>query len=130
MIPRVSNFACNQNGNLALPTVPGRVRCLDASTIIDTNVMLDPGTNATYCTEELCEMLGARGVIRHMELTTIDQTRLPIESTIITLLISDLHDTENSYCIPEVTVRPMLNIELSGLSSLELDHIHMLIGQD
>ncbi|XP_042889909.1 uncharacterized protein LOC122264893 [Penaeus japonicus] len=145
--PRVSNFICSHGGKLALPIVPARVRCLDTSAIVDTYAMLDPGTNTTYCSEELCGMLRARGVTRHMELTTIAQTRMPVESTIITLLVTDLGDTQEPYCIPEVTVRPTLNIDLSGLSNrveiqrwphlknleipeLEVDQVHLLIGQD
>ena len=146
-VPRVSNFACVGGGKLALPIVSARVRCLQTNTYIDTYAMLDPGTNATYCTEELCQRLGARGTARRLELTTIAQTRMPIETTVITLLVSDLADAQEPRCIPEVTVRPTMNIDLSGLSSrvdiqrwphlrnleipeLEVDQVHLLIGQD
>ncbi|KAK4324775.1 hypothetical protein Pmani_004615 [Petrolisthes manimaculis] len=144
---RVSNYASSQGGKLALPIVPARVRCIDTNAIIDTYAMLDPGTNATYCTEELCHKLGARGVTRRMELTTIAQTRMPVESNVITLFVSDIYDSQEPCCISEVTVRPMLNIDLSGLSSrvellkwqhlkqlelpeLDVDQVHLLIGQD
>ncbi|KAK3895047.1 hypothetical protein Pcinc_001215 [Petrolisthes cinctipes] len=144
---RVSNYASSQGGKLALPIVPARVRCIDTNAIIDTYAMLDPGTNATYCTEELCHKLGARGVIRRMELTTIAQTRMPVESNVITLFVSDIYDSQEPCCISEVTVRPTLNIDLSGLSSrvellkwqhlkqlelpeLDVDQVHLLIGQD
>ncbi len=145
--PRMINYARSQGGKLALPIVPARVRCTDTETVIDTYAMLDPGTNATYCTEELCDKLGAKGMTRHMELTTITQTRMPVESTVITLFVSDIHNKQEPCCIPEVTVRPSLNIDLSGLSScvelqkwphlqnleipkLDVDEVHLLIGQD
>ncbi|XP_042886949.1 uncharacterized protein LOC122262840 [Penaeus japonicus] len=115
--PRVSNFVCSQGGKLAQPILPARVRCLDTSAIVDTYAMFDPGTNTTYCSEQLCGKLIARGVTRHMELATIAQTRMPVETTIITLLVTDLGDTQEPYCIPEVTIRPTLNIDLSGLSN-------------
>lgn len=144
---RVSNFASSQCGKLALTIVPATVRCLDTSTIVDTYARLGSGTNTTYCTEELFEKLGVRGVTRQMELTTTAQTKLPIESTVTTLLVSDISDTQEPCCIPEVAVRPILNIDLSGLSScveiqmwphlknleipeLEVDQVHLLIGQD
>ncbi len=60
--PRMINYARSQGGKLALPIVPARVRCTDTETVIDTYAMLDPGTNATYCTEELCDKLGAKGM--------------------------------------------------------------------
>ena len=55
--PRVSNFACRQGGRLALPIVPARVRCQDTNVVVDTYALLDPGTNTTYCTEDLREKL-------------------------------------------------------------------------
>lgn len=144
---RVSNYASCRGEKLALPIVPARVRCIDTNAIIDTYAMLDPGTNATYCTEELCHKLGATGVTRRMELTTIAQTRMPVESNVITLFVSDIYDNQEPYCISEVTVRPTLNIDLSGLSThvelqkwqhlnhlelpeLDVDQVHLLIGQD
>ena len=45
------------------------VRCIDSKRYIDTYVMLDPGTNASYCTEELRESLGAKGKVHQTELT-------------------------------------------------------------
>ncbi len=145
--PRMINYARSQGGKLALPIVPARVRCTNTKIVIDTYAMLDPGTNATYCTEELCDKLGAKGMTRQMELTTITQTRMPVESTVITLFVSDIHNKQEPCCMPEVTVRPSLNIDLSGLSScvklqkwphlenleipeLDVDEVHLLIGQD
>ncbi|XP_063889342.1 uncharacterized protein LOC135116063 [Scylla paramamosain] len=72
---------------------------------------------------------------------------MPVESTVITLFVSDIHNKQEPCCIPEVTVRPSLNIDLSGLSScvelqkwphlqkleiakLDVDEVHLLIGQD
>ncbi|XP_014663229.1 PREDICTED: uncharacterized protein LOC106805948 [Priapulus caudatus] len=144
---QVSNFVRAQGGKLALPIVPARVRCLDSNRYVDTYAMLDPGTNATYCTEALCNSVGAKGAVRHLELTTIAQARVQMDSTVITLLVSDLNETESPRCIPEVTVRPTLNIDLSSLSSqvdlerwphlrnldipeLDVDQVHLLIGQD
>ncbi|KAK8399203.1 hypothetical protein O3P69_003370 [Scylla paramamosain] len=97
--------------------------------------------------KKLCDKLGAKGMTRQMELTTITQTRMPVESTVITLFVSDIHNKQEPCCIPEVTVRPSLNIDLSGLSScvelqkwphlqnleipkLDVDEVHLLIGQD
>ncbi|KAK8396591.1 hypothetical protein O3P69_004931 [Scylla paramamosain] len=146
---RMINYVRSQGGKLALPIVPARVRCTDTETVIDTYAMLDPGTNATYCTEELCDKLGAKGMTRQMEPTTITQTRMPVESSVITLFVSDIHNKQEPCCIPEVTVKPSLNIDLSGLSScvelqnlqiqnlqnleipkLDVDEVHLLIGQD
>ncbi|KAK8393533.1 hypothetical protein O3P69_006699 [Scylla paramamosain] len=59
----------------------------------------------------------------------------------------NIHNKQEPCCIPEVTVRPSLNIDLSGLSScvelqkwphlqkleiakLDVDEVHLLIGQD
>ncbi|XP_013402959.1 uncharacterized protein LOC106168462 [Lingula anatina] len=148
VVPQISNFANSSEGKLALPIVPARVRSPNSDTYVDTYAMLDTGTNATYCTEELFKRLGATGNKRHIELTTISQERLQIETTVTTLLVSDVQDSKNPLKVPEVTVRPGLNIDLSGLankgelrhwphlSNLEIPEIrdvnkvHLLIGQD
>ena len=108
---------------------------------------MDPGTNATYCTEELRKNLGAKGKIHQTELTTITQTRMLIKSTMVTLLVSDIDDHEEIRTIADVAVRPSLNIDLSGLANrIDLDQwphlsditipdvltdqVHLLIGQD
>jgi transposase InsO family protein len=143
----VSNFVRTQGGKLALPIVPAKVWCPGSDHYIDTYAMLDPGTNATYCTEALRQSVGANGTVRHLELTTIAQKQVPIDTTVISLLVSNLSGTEPPRYIPEVTVRPTLNIDLSSLTSrvdiqrwshlsnldipeLDVDQVHLLIGQD
>lgn len=113
--PRMSNYTSSQGGKLVLPIVPARVRCIDTKAIIDTYAMLDPGNNATYCTE--MSQLRSQRSTRRMDLTTIAQTRMPVESNVITLFVSDIYDTQEPCCISKVTVRPTFNMDLSGLSS-------------
>ena len=72
---------------------------------------------------------------------------MPIKSTLITLLVSDMDEREELKKITNVTVRPSLNIDLSGLASrcdldqwhhlsdivipkVNADQVHLLIGQD
>lgn len=144
---RTSLFACSQGGKLALPIVPARVRCPQTSAYVDTYALLDPATNSTYCTEELCMKLGARGVRHQMELTTLTDKRMPVETSVVTLLVCDLEDKLEPFCIPECTVRSSLNIDLSNrtnsveiqrwphlkeleIPDLQVEEVHLLIGQD
>ena len=144
---KTSNFADSCGGKIAMPIVPVRVRCMDSERYLDTYAMLDPGTNASYCTEELRKSLGAKGKVHQTELTTITQNRMPIKSTLITLLVSDMDEREEPKKITNVTVRPCLNIDLSGLANrcdldqwhhlsdivipeVNADQVHLLIGQD
>ncbi|KAK8403949.1 hypothetical protein O3P69_000183 [Scylla paramamosain] len=84
-------------------------------------------TNTTYCTEELCDKLRAKGMTRQMELTTITQTRMPVESTVITLFVSDIHNKQDllytrSDCQAITKYRPLrssLERDLSMLWELE-----------
>ena len=144
---QMSNFADSRGGKIAMPIVPARVRCPESNKFIDTYAMLDPGTNGTYCSEDLQQYLGAKGKVHQTEVTTITQSRMPIKSTLITLLVSDVSEEEEPRLIRNVAVRPSLNIDLSGLANrcdldqwphlkdisiddIRADQVHLLIGQD
>ena len=142
-----SHFVRTCGGKLAMPIVPARVWCSNSDNYIDTYAMLDSGSNATYCSEALCDQLGAQGTMHHLELTTLTQSKMSVDTKIVNLFISNVDGVSDFTCNVEATVRPSLNIDLVGKSTpvdierwshlrdLELpevmaDQVHLLIGQD
>ncbi len=110
---RSSNFARGSTGKVALPIVPARVRIPNSHTYVDTYALLDPGTDSTYCTEGLSKHLGAVGETQRLELNTLTQASMGFNAQLVTLVVSNLEDTERCL-IPEVTVYPDLNISIDS----------------
>nr|XP_027230539.1 uncharacterized protein LOC113822194 [Penaeus vannamei] len=130
-----------------MPIVPARVWRPGSDVYIDTYAMLDPGSNATYCSEFLCNHLGIQGTMRNLELTTLTQNRMSVETTAVSLTVSSVNEVSDLQYNIEATVRPSLNIDLTGRSTqmdvvqwphlrdldipeVKADQVHLLIGQD
>ena len=141
-----SHFVRACSGKLSMAIVPARIWCENPVTYIDTYAMLDPGSNATYCTKALRNQLEAQGTVHHLEMTTLTQSRMSIKTTVVTLVVSNTEGSDITYTI-EATARPSLNTDLSGWSTqfdieqwphlrdleipkLKAAEVHLLIGQD
>ena len=102
--------------------------------------------SSAYCTEALRNQLGAQGTVLHLEMTTLTQSRMSVKTSVVTLIVSNTEVSDITYTI-EATVRPSLNIDLSGRSTqfdierwphlkdleipeLKAAEVHLLIGQD
>jgi hypothetical protein len=54
-----------------MPIVPVKVKCAESSRVVNTYVLLDAGSNTTFCTEELLNQLGVKGERTTVLLTTL-----------------------------------------------------------
>ena len=143
---RSSSFAGGGSGKVSLPIVPARVRIPNSRTYVDTYALLDPGTDSTYCTEDLSKRLGAIGETQRLELNTLTQAGMEFDAQLVTLVVSNLADTERCL-IPEVTVYPDLHISIDSkaervelqrwphlmdlnIPETEVREVHLLIGLD
>lgn len=130
-------------GKIAMPIVPARIRYPGSHDFKTTYALLDPGSNSSYCSLSLCKQLGVKEKTQQIEITTLTGTQ-SINTTVATLEI--VTDDGTKYMI-NTTIRPDLNINLSGLPSqvdidrwphlcgidipdLGIDQVQLLIGQD
>ena len=142
-----SHYVRSNGGKLAVPIVVARVWCPNTYSYVDVYAMLDQGSNYTYCTEELSRYVGAKGFASSFELTTLTQEKMNIESAVVNLSVSKMKDSMGPNYTIEATVLPKLNIDLTGRSTqvdverwphlkdleipeLEIEQVHLLIGQD
>ena len=140
-----SHFTHSHRRKLAMPIVAARVWNPESGVYRDTYALLDPGSNGTNCTSSLQQQLGVRGTAHSMELTTLTATKMHLNTTVVTLDITNMND-KTRYTVNAV-VRPDLNIDTSGISSQlniekwphlsdltipEVDgkSVELLIGQD
>lgn len=84
--------------------------------------------------------------MRNLELTTLTQNRMSVETTAVSLTVSSVNEVSDLQYNIEATVRPSLNIDLTGRSTqmdvqwphlrdldipeVKADQVHLLIGQD
>ena len=145
-LARSSNFVRGSSGKVALPIVPARVRIPNSRTHVDTYAMLDPGTDSTYWSKDLSKRLGAVGETQRLELNTLTQACMAFDAQLVTLLVSNLADTDRCL-IPEVTLYPELNISIDSeaewvelqrwphlkdfdIPETDVREVHLLIGLD
>ena len=98
-----------------MPIVPARVFSPQTGNYITTYALLDTGSNSTYFTAELCQQLEVSGKERHIELTTLTNSKMPLRTTVVTIHVSSL-DADKVYKV-DATVRLDLNIYTAGLTT-------------
>ena len=131
---------------VALPVVPVRVRAKGSTQFVDTCALLDSGSTNTFCSEELCKLLGVEGRSETFSLTTLDKANSVEETKVVSLKISSL-DSKVTINLPRVYTRKILPISLQNVATgddvkawphlhdIELPNIDglnimLLIGQD
>ena len=142
-----SYFVRAHNEKVALPIVAARIRGSDSSKYVDTYALVDPGGTSALCSQELARQLGIVGEKASFTLSTVSQKDVPTEVELIQLHVSDLEDKQ-IFTIPQVIVRPALNVGLDNLANreelrrwnhladlplppaLNTDEVHLIIGQD
>nr|XP_027231842.1 uncharacterized protein LOC113823416 [Penaeus vannamei] len=117
-----SHYVRTCGGKLAMPIVPARVWRPGSDVYIDTYAMLDPGSNATYCSEFLCNHLGVQGTMRNLELTTLTQNRMSVETTGVFYCFQCERDQHNVVQWP--------HLRDLDIPEVKADQVHLLIGQD
>ena len=76
----------------ALPIVPVKVKGRGKGTIIETYALLDNGSMATFCTEQLLEDLGVHGKKCELSLATTENENTKSECIVACLEVMDLED--------------------------------------
>ena len=79
-------------GTTSLPIVSVKVKCLDSPRVITTYAFWDPGSNTTFCTDELLDQLGVQGEKTTLHVTRLQNENLATECTTISLSIFDLDE--------------------------------------
>ena len=72
---RASSHMGAGTGLCTMAIIPVRVRSPTTNTTVQTYAFLDPGSNVTFCTEDLAHQLGVTGKATTMELQTMGQTQ-------------------------------------------------------
>ena len=96
--------ACSQ-----ATVVPVKVKAKGKEAVDETYAFLDPGSNTSFCTDQLIERLGATGTKTTLSLTTMSDKDAKSQSLVVCLEISDLcgnHTIE----LPNVFSRPSLPV--------------------
>ena len=145
----VSEGPCGSTGagapSIGLAVVPVKVKAKGKGAVIETYAFLDPGSNTSFCTDQLIERLGATGTKTTLSLTTMSDKDAKSQSLVVCLEISNLcgnHTIE----LPNVFSRPSLPITVDDiprqtdvdrwayLQSIHVPHIdaeiELLIGND
>ena len=79
MAPRKERASFHMGAGAGLCTmaiIPVRIRLPTTNTTVQTYAFLDPGSNVTFCTEDLAHQLGVTGKTTTMELQTMGQTQI------------------------------------------------------
>ena len=99
----------------ALSIVPVKVKGRGKGTIIETYALLDNGSMATFCTEQLLEDLGVHGKKCELSQATTENENTKSECMVASLEVMDLEDNVMVE-MPTVFSRKKLNIPLGGIS--------------
>ena len=83
--------------------------------ITETYALLDNGSTATFCTEQLLEDLGVHGNKCELSLATIENENTKSECMVASMGVMDLEDNVMVE-MPTVFSRKKLNIPLGGIS--------------
>ena len=95
--------------------IPVKVKGRGKGRIIETYALLDNGSTATFCTEQLLEDLGVHGNKCELSLATIENENTKSESMVASLEVMNLEDTVMVE-MPTVFCRKILSIPLGGIS--------------
>jgi hypothetical protein len=147
----VTEVSCSLTGagrarKIALPVVSVKVTSRGSNSTIVTCALLDSGSTNTFCSEELKNLLGVKGMREMISLTTLETDDKIDQAEVVELQVSALND-QNVVTLSHVYTRKHLPLSLhnvatiddvskwSHLNNIQLpdlsgQKIMMLIGQD
>ena len=76
--------------SIGLAVVPVKVKAKRKEAVVETYAFLDPGSNTSFCTDQLTERLGATRMKTTLSLTTTSHKDAKSQSLVVCLEISDL----------------------------------------
>ena len=92
-----------------MAVIPVRVRSPTTHTTVETYAFLDPGSNVTFCTENLAQQLGVTGKATTMELHTMGQSQKFTTHRISGLEVCGL-DNGSTFELPLVYTKPKMPV--------------------
>lgn len=97
-----------------LAVVPVKVKMNKGSCVIETYAFLDPGSNATFCTEKLMEQLAVRGRRTEILLRTMGQEK-PVKTHFMSGLEVSSLDGNDFIQLPEVFTQPAIPVSQENI---------------
>ncbi|XP_028402120.1 uncharacterized protein LOC114525110 [Dendronephthya gigantea] len=97
-----------------LPLVPVKVKCAGSFRVVLTYAFLDPGSNTTFCSNELLEQLGITGKKTTLSLTTLQNVQQTTRCSVTSLEVWDLNE-ENLVELPTVFSTERLPVDRSSI---------------
>ena len=147
----ISNHDTTQNKELCmdssvgLPIIPVKAKAKDSDVMTITYAFLDPGSNGTFCSDDLKDSLHLQGKDVSYSLTTLHEENVTTDSKLVSLQV---YDMDENMCIdlPCVFSRPALTVSRKDipqqedvdrwphLDGIKVPHINadvgLLIGND
>jgi hypothetical protein len=130
---------------VGLACVPVKVKAKGKDKLITTYAFLDPGSNTSFCTQDLINRLGISGRETVLSLTTMDNENVKSKSFVVSLEVSDIQG-QNVIELPTVFSRAKLPVAkedipsqsdvdrwpyLEGVNLHQVDaNVDILIGND
>ncbi|XP_063070196.1 uncharacterized protein LOC134461298 [Engraulis encrasicolus] len=97
-----------------LSIIPVNVRAAKGSQVIQTYALLDPGSSATFCSEELMTRLHARGKRTNIRLRTMNQVTSFPTHVLSELEVSAL-DSDNFFHLPDTFTQKEMPVTTSSI---------------
>ena len=97
-----------------LPIVPVRVKAAKGSHVHQVYALLDPGSSATFCSEELMSQLGLKGKRTHILLRTLNQ-EMPVPAYVVSGLEVSALDSDNFLPLPDTFTQKEMPVTTSSI---------------
>jgi hypothetical protein len=119
----VTEVSCSLTGagrarRIALPVVPVKVTSRGSNNTIVTCALLDSGSTNTFCSEELKNLLGVKGMREMISLTTLETEDKIDQAEVVELQVSSLND-QNVVILPHVYTRKHLPLSLHNVATID-----------
>lgn len=116
--PIASPKTCGQTGTggdrCLLPILPVQVKSIKGDKIIQTYAFLDPGSSATFCSEQLMQRLNLAGRRTHFLLQTMGQERVVPAYSVSGLEVSGI-DEHLFYRLPETLTQGKMPVNADNI---------------
>lgn len=99
-----------------LSIVPVKVKSTKGSEVIQTYAFLDPGSSATFCSEDLMQKLNITGKRTHFLLKTMGQEKVVPAHSLLGLEVSGLEEN-NFYLLPEVLTQKKMPVTADNIAT-------------
>ena len=112
------SFQVSSDSVVGMSIVPVKVNVKGQDKKVLTYAFLDPGSNTSFCTEDLLKKLNAKGERATLSLTTMGKSNETIECSLVNLEVSDIGN-QNLIELPMVYSRPSLPVSTSAIGTQE-----------